>query len=259
MTGRRIRPLGFGETFGEVVQGPLAGVTLSAHASDSCIPPHEHASGYICAVLSGGFIERGRAESQHCRERTVIVHPPGERHSDVFGPRGALCLNVHLAAPPGEPLLQHWDANLSLAIQELALETAKGPRGDGLTAEAAVAEIAQGIWSAGQLAGDANCASPVLEALDDCPESPWTLGTLARIAGRHPAHLARAFRARTGMSIGKYRQRRRLIRLCTDLRTTTRGLAELASVHGYADQAHMTREFTRVIGIGPGTFRRLTR
>jgi len=148
---------------------------------------------------------------------------------------------------------------LSATIQELAAETVKGDRGDRLTAEAACAEVRHEFWNREQDSGDSDCVSLVLEALDDAPEFPWTLGALALAARRHPTHLARAFRERTGMSIGEYRRRRRLIRLCMDLRTGTRGLSELALRHGYADQAHMTREVGRFIGITPSTFRRLPR
>jgi len=155
---------------------------------------------------------------------------------------------------PTEPLRRRSEPNLTATIQELAAETVKGDLGDRLTAEAAAAEIKHDLLAVGQNSQRTDCVSLVLEALDDAPEASWTLGALARIAGRHPTHLARAFRARTGMSIGAYRRRRRLIRLCMDLRTSTRGLSELALVHGYADQAHMTREVRRFTGMAPSAF-----
>ncbi len=254
-----MNPLKFGETFGCVVHGPLAGVTLSAHPSNSRLFAHEHTTAYICVVLSGGFLERSLVERQHCRARTIIAHPPGERHSDIFGPEGALCLNIHLNASPIEPLVRRSGSSLSTVIQELAVETVKGDWGDRLTAEAACAEIKRCLWDLKRSADSADCVAPVLEALDDAPESPWTLDALARIAGRHPTHLARAFRTRTGVSIGTYRRRRRLIRLCMDLRTTKQELSELALRHGYADQAHMTRDFRSFTGIPPSVYRRLTR
>lgn len=248
-------PLKFGETFGSVVEGPLPGVTLSAHPSNSYLPAHEHAAAYICVVLSGSFLERGCADRHHCGERTIVAHPPGERHSDIFGPEGALCLNVYMEFSPAEPFRRRSEPNLTAAIQELAAETVKGHLGDRLTAEGAAAEIKHVPWGLSQNSQGSDRVSMVLEALDDAPEAPWTLGELAMIAGRHPTHLARAFRARTGMSIGTYRRRRRAIRLCMDLRTSTRGLSELALLHGYADQAHMTREVRRFTGIAPSAFR----
>lgn len=210
----------------------------------------------MCLVLAGGFVERSPAARQYFGKHMVIVHPAGERHSDCFSPEGALCLNVFLDSSRIQPLVRRSGRSIAVAIQELAAETVKGEWGDHLTVEAAVAEITHGLWDEDRSGDAADCVSRVLEALDDGPESSWTLSALARIAGRHPTHLARAFRERTGMSIGKYRRRRRLIRLCVDLRTSARGLSELAAAHGYADQAHMTREVKRFIGTTPLSLRR---
>lgn len=143
--------------------------------------------------------------------------------------------------------------------QELAAETLKGGTGDRLTAEAAAAEITHDLCRAERDSDSPDYLTRVLQALDDAPEAPWTLGDLALIAGRHSTHLARAFRIHTGASIGKYRRRRRLIRLCADLCTSTQQLSELALRHGFADQAHMTREVRRFVGLSPAIFRRLLR
>jgi AraC family transcriptional regulator len=107
--------------------------------------------------------------------------------------------------------------------------------------------------------GVADCVARVLQALDDAPEEHWTLDALAQIAGRHPTHLARAFRACTGISVGAYRRRRRLTRLALDLRMGRTPLSILALEHGYADQAHMSREFRAFAGVSPAVWRRQTR
>ena len=61
------------------------------------------------------------------------------------------------------------------------------------------------------------------------------------------------------MTIGSYRRRQRLIALCLNLRSDVEQLSELALEHGYADQAHMTREFKDFTGITPATYRRRSR
>jgi AraC-like DNA-binding protein len=38
------------------------------------------------------------------------------------------------------------------------------------------------------------------------------------------------------------------------LRSGGGGLATLAHDHGYADQSHLTRDFTRIAGLPPGRF-----
>ena len=247
-----------GETFGQVVSGPAPGVTLSRHAAGQTLPLHEHAQAYVCVVLSGTFAEcdpRGEAVR---RAGEVVVHPSGDRHGDVFGPQGALCLNLHLATDLDLPVARRAESGLARAVDELAAEVAKGMFGDRLGAEALGAEIVDRL-SRTDADPDADCVARVLQALDDAPQADWSLTDLADLARRHPNHLARAFRARTGITLGAYRRRRRLTRLCLDLRLGRAPLAELALDHGYADQAHMSREFRAFAGMAPGAYRQAAR
>jgi AraC family transcriptional regulator len=93
----------------------------------------------------------------------------------------------------------------------------------------------------------------VIEALESRRTS--SLAELAHIARRHPVHLARCFREKTGLTIGAYRRRLRLRDLCIDLRADSASLSELAVRHGYSDQAHMTRELKAVSGTTPAAWR----
>jgi AraC family transcriptional regulator len=251
--------LDHGQTFGQVAAGPSAGVTLSLHAPDQRLAEHEHACAYVCVVLSGGFRERSRGGEAERRAGEIIVHPVGDRHGDAFGAAGALCLNLHLAGVEVEPLARRAGPGLAGLIQALAAETARGAAGDRLEAEALSAEILDGLKDAAARGDDGCCIDRVLQALDDAPAHDWSLTALAEIAGRHPTHLARAFRRRTGLTLGAYRRRRRLTRLCIDLRFGSTALSELALEHGYADQAHMSREFRGFIGQSPAAWRNKAR
>jgi AraC family transcriptional regulator len=93
----------------------------------------------------------------------------------------------------------------------------------------------------------------VIEALESRAAS--SLCDLAAIAGRHPVHLARIFKEKTGLTIGAYRRRLRLRDLCVDLKSDRAPLSELAARHGYSDQAHMTRELKAFTGTTPGAWR----
>lgn len=249
--------LAAGETFGEVAAGPAAGMTLSRHRPDHALPLHEHAGAYVCAVLAGGFHEhdpRGEAERG---AGEIILHPAGQRHADTFGAHGALCLNLQID-PPCEPLARRAEPALARALTELAAEVAKGGQGDGLTAAGLKAEVLDRLVRP-ETRADLDCVARVLRALDEAPAADWTLEALAGIAGRHPTHLARAFRTRTGLTLGAYRRRRRLIDLCLDLRLGREPLSALAHDHGYADQAHMSRAFRAFSGATPAAYRRRAR
>ncbi|WP_245797454.1 AraC family transcriptional regulator [Mangrovactinospora gilvigrisea] len=80
---------------------------------------------------------------------------------------------------------------------------------------------------------------------------------LARLAGAGSRFaLYRAFRGRYGMAPSEFRRDLRLRRA----RGLLRGrdgmpLVDVAAVTGFADQAHLTRWFTRVYGVTPGEYR----
>ena len=85
--------------------------------------------------------------------------------------------------------------------------------------------------------------------------TPPALAELAGAAGVGPSALMRAFRAETGMPPHAYlnQLRVRQARVLLD-----RGVppAEAAATTGFADQAHLTRHFKRVVGVPPGAFQR---
>ena len=84
---------------------------------------------------------------------------------------------------------------------------------------------------------------------------PPTLEELALATGVGPFALMRAFRAETGLPPHAYlnqlrvRQARRLL---------DRGVppAQAAAESGFADQAHLTRHFKRMMGVPPGAYQR---
>jgi AraC family transcriptional regulator len=78
--------------------------------------------------------------------------------------------------------------------------------------------------------------------------------TVADRIGVHPVHLARAWRRHLGRSPGAAIRHRRAD-IALQALTSGRDLAETAAIAGYADQSHMTREYTRIFGLTPGAFR----
>jgi AraC family transcriptional regulator len=82
------------------------------------------------------------------------------------------------------------------------------------------------------------------------------MGDLAREAGVHPVHLARAFRKFERRTPGEYQQRLQLRAACELLRDPEWPLAVIAAECGFSDQSHFTRIFRRLAGTTPAQFRR---
>jgi AraC family transcriptional regulator len=251
--------LGFGVTYDMVAARTACGqlLTLTSHRCDDRIPPHKHANDYVCIVLAGGFGEQEGARSHERLSGCFFTHHAGETHHDRFGSRGAMCVNLHF--PAGERGLAMegvCPAPTRVVAQRLAFELATSSR-DDLAMASLAAEITAGLRPAAPQKPDRGpWIDHIVEAISDEPERRWTLGELAELANRHPVHLAQAFRARTGLSLGAFQRLRRLTNVSLALRHGTTPLAALAADFGYCDQSHMTTEFRAAFGSSPGRYRR---
>jgi len=83
---------------------------------------------------------------------------------------------------------------------------------------------------------------------------PQDFAALTRLSTNH---FAKAFRATTGEAPYAYLIRRRIERVKELMLETDLQLAIIALDCGFADQAHMTRHFTRLVGVSPGAWRRI--
>jgi len=82
---------------------------------------------------------------------------------------------------------------------------------------------------------------------------PQELASETRLSA---SHFTRAFRATVGEPPHAHLIRRRIDRAKELMLETNQPLAHIALDCGLADQAHMTRLFTRVVGVSPGAWRR---
>ncbi|SRR6266581_847583 len=91
--------------------------------------------------------------------------------------------------------------------------------------------------------------------LEDLTSNPG-LSDLASFCGLSRSHFARAFKRTMGMPPHRWLMTQRINRSKDLLCKTRMPIIEIAMECGFADQAHLTRVFTRAFGIGPGGFRR---
>ncbi len=82
---------------------------------------------------------------------------------------------------------------------------------------------------------------------------------LARVAGVHATHLARAFHAHMGCTVTDFVHRLRIEWAREQVQRNDLPLADVALDAGFADQAHFTRVFRRKTGSTPSEYRRRSR
>jgi AraC family transcriptional regulator len=244
-------------------------LSIGAHRPGEVIPAHRHSDDYQwCLTLEGGFEEWSGARSQACGAGSLLIRPPDCVHADRFSAARGLCLNLFprggwLEAQGLSALSDSYTHRRSRRLLALGRELAAALQAPAdadlpLTVEALVAEM---LTSAVRLGGllARGCPAWLAAAVDQIEADPAAdvrLGALAQHAGVSAGHLARAFRATFGCSVGAYARRRRLARAASMIRTRELTLAEIAAAVGFYDQAHFTRAFKAQHGVTPAAFRK---
>ena len=95
----------------------------------------------------------------------------------------------------------------------------------------------------------------IREYLEDNYAENVSLTQLAQIVERTPAHLVRVFSAEVGLPPHAYQIQVKIARAKT-LLMKGRAVADVAQATGFADQAHFSRQFKRLNGVTPMTYRR---
>lgn len=215
---------------------------------------HEHV--YVGLVLRGSYQEWA-PRARRLGVGALACYDAGSSHAVRVGPDDLHIL--HLVGP--DPACFRWGAGLEGTLWQLAYElfepshAAAAPASE-LVVESLVAEALVPRPGEGELRpASSDWLVRVLECIRDDPGTPGGLVGLARLVGVHPAHLARSFRQRRGMTVGEYARRLRIARSVDALRDVGRPLSSVALEAGFADQSHYGRFFRRYTGTTPARLR----
>ena len=230
------------------------GELLAAPDTNGRSAPHFHATFAIGLGRAGGgtVFARGRAWS-YSAGMIVVTNPydphwgrPSERgvRYSLLYPRPAWLRELAGAAVP-----MHFEQAV-IDDPELAqqLDAAFGSvvegRGEALLG-AAVADL---------FSRHARLAPPPRPEPPDRRGGDVPIAGLAAEAGLSRAYFSRKYRQRTGLSPIDHRRQSRVLAARAMIEAGA-GLAAAAADAGFADQAHMTRQFRRILGITPGACR----
>ena len=258
-----------GRNYGALVhalQGNDLIVNAADHAPRMVVPRHVHENAYLCVVVAGGFeLRHDGAPPDDCGPGTVVAYPAGGPHANRFGALPARCVNVHFGDSwTADPAVRTWLADFrharlgehAGAVGRLANEMLARDGAAGLAVTAAAVELLAQAMRADAPAAVPAAIARVVDLLEaDLANAPG-LAVLAAAVDLHPSHLARAFRAARGETIGEYVRRRRVEASVALLRRAELSLADIAAASGFADQAHFGRVFKRQLGVTPGARRR---
>ncbi|MGW7075979.1 AraC family transcriptional regulator [Streptomyces sp. NPDC054866] len=238
--------------------------------------PHYHEEFTVGVCVGGSEVIDYRGGRLDVGPGSIVVLAPGEVHTGGPGRQGGYAYRAMYPAPrllaegtltaPNfrDPVLN--DPELAAALRRAHTELSASPgllgTSDPLEAESRLpwllTALARRHGSARLLCdtvpGADRIARAVRDRLADELLAPPSLAELAAPLGLSRYQLLRAFRTSTGMPPYAWLAQHRVTRARGLLDAGLRP-AEAASLVGFADQAHLTRWFRRVLGVTPAAYR----
>ncbi|MEU8985035.1 AraC family transcriptional regulator [Streptomyces sp. NPDC048558] len=245
---------------------------LTARFDRHVYAPHAHDEFTIGVCVGGSEIIDYRGARIRPTPGSIVVLAPGEMHTGGPAETGGYAYRALYASTPlltdgtlgtavphfRDPLLD--DPDLAAALRITHAELAACP--DPLEAESRIPWLMTALTrrhstaraTTDSVAGADHIARSVRDRLADELTAPPSLASLATDLGLSRYQLLRAFRTTMGVPpyawLAQYRVSRARGLLETGLRP-----AEVAGLVGFADQAHLTRWFRRVLGVTPAAYR----
>ncbi|MFF9210210.1 MULTISPECIES: helix-turn-helix domain-containing protein [unclassified Streptomyces] len=249
---------------------------LTASFDRHVYAPHAHEEYTVGVCVGGSEVIAYRGGRVYAGPGSIVVLAPGEMHTGgPATPTDGYAYRALYAAPGlladgvlgGEPHFREAlldDPELATALRLTHTELAACP--DPLEAESRLPWLLTALarrHSTARAADDTvpgadRIAAAVRDRLADELTAPPSLADLATGLGLSRYQLLRAFRTATGVPpyawLAQYRVTRARSLLDSGLRP-----AEVAALVGFADQAHLTRWFRRVLGVTPAAYRNSVR
>ena len=220
-------------------------VTVVRYAPFQELKPHAHEEEGVTVVLCGTFLEETGRGTMLAPAGAVATRPYGLRHTNRFGPEGAVIIGViperdHFGQPVREWSWRAMPAAFRAALRLVGRDVDALPELLAATSPPA--------------RPDRQLVTHARRVLDD-PEQRPSVSHVARMLSVHPVHLARQFRQAYGVSMREYRTIHLVQRATKAIVGTTKPLSCIAHDCGFADHSHMCRAFRHVTGWSPSRLR----
>ena len=247
--------------------------TLTLHADGyrpgTRHPPHQHDELHLSIVLSGRVGETVGRQTEWARPLCVVAKDAGVRHANDFGSAGARMARLTLHSGTIADLIEdssradawRWVHGPCVARPYLNLVRRWA---DGTCTfqsdDPDILDLLAGLTARRTPASQGAPPAWLARAVEDLRQN-WrpriTVSDVARRAGVHPVYFARCVRRWYGTGVAEELRRLRVQSTAAALASTTDTVSCIAHSHGFADEAHLCREFRSAAGTTPGRYRNL--
>lgn len=244
------------EAAGDVMNDSMSGQPCDPIAKLTCYSPgeqgpHEHTSDQLSLVLLGDAQERSVRWDVDISRPMIGFKPAGTRHSNRWGPDGALIFSISLGGDwkgSGRPQCGWWSPPALQRLRALVR---------GYFQETDVWQKPQYLWDFAALARNvdpvpsrrsATWLKKVREQLREDPEGTQ-ISTLADGLGLHRVSLSRMFVHCYGVPPSLYRSRCKAMKAVAAAVTGDRPLSSAGQAGGFFDQSHASRTVKRETGL----------
>ena len=256
---------------GRAIQAGPFFISKAAHHVGQRLGRHQHAYACFHYVLEGVYAEASRNGARLAPASCGLLKPPGLPHWNEFTDQAS---TLRIEYPPESLRLvdrQLPDGinlvscpSLSRACTALTHELADMDDCSALAAEGLALEIlATSVRQVGSLRSSHEAAPPWLrrceEMLRDGYRRTQRFTHIALELDVSRTHLATAFRAHHGCSMGEFVRKLRVDHVKREIANSNLALAQIAVEAGFADQSHCSRVFRRQTGVTPAQWSRQVR
>lgn len=247
-------------------RGVGVSLTLSSYRPWQTAPWHVHANPTVFLLISGAHRDHWLKNELDQSPMSMVYHPTTEPHATSVGPSGMVGLNIefehswldrHALEPTGLRMCRMLgSAPWRLRALRLLVGVLTKPANALDDLESPSIEFLESITPfRAEHDSRPKWLSRVEELIHAHYRSPLPVTRIAEEASVHPVYLARVFRRHHGCSVSEYVRAMRLAE-AGQLILHGRPLADAAAESGFYDQAHLSRWFSRKLGLSPATLQK---
>lgn len=232
-------------------------ISITSYQGFESIEPHQHSNPYISLLLKGSYREENEKDSTVIKTGQAVIRPAGYVHANVFD-SDSLCFNVEW-----KPLT--WSNELELmSFSEIR------PASDFFSLQKLVAAQFHDVHLSLQTEWVLDLLKVSISGTEFYDRTPWikelmnivrlemdrfhSLQSLSEKLHIHPIYMARAFKQKTGFTIGEFQLEVKLSYAAMLLYQKKLPVFKVAQRTGFYDVSHLVKSFRLYYGTTPRKF-----